>query len=492
MIKASGLFLRLDHSFEVTRLVDSFMQSSLIKKRWLSNSFVNLVGGIASAGINLLLPAVVVRHFSSEMFSLWNLALQIFVYVNLISLGLQTATARAIAHAAEFEHGGGERLAIVTRAARSISNWTAGLALAMVLVTVLVYPYFFHKMSPGLTGVFRWTIVLFGVAGVFQLLAQVEMGVFQGLHKNGVFVGAQVVARLIAVVLVWFGVAAHQTMDILPLLMAVGLILLMPMMRLALNRLPWANSIRSIVLDRACRRQLLHSCGTLSVWSVSMLLVNSVGILIVGRFDYSMVGSYSIAMTATTVVVGLLGAVLTPLLTTAAAMHGSTEGRKQLPELLSKSTFLVAIFLGLLLVVIMGAHTWLLRMWVGEQYVASTAPLLLVLVAAHCLRNIGAPYSFMLIATELNKRALFTAILEAGSNLVSSIILGYKWGAIGVALGTLVGSVVGIVGMYAVNTRNTPEISPKPMAFVANSVILPVAVFSPVYYFLLHYWFKYI
>ncbi|MGV0985822.1 MAG: hypothetical protein ACOYB2_14825 [Limnohabitans sp.] len=58
---------------------------SFLKTRWFGNALVNLIGGLAAAGVSVLLPALVVKHLSAESFSVWNLALQMVVYVNLLS-----------------------------------------------------------------------------------------------------------------------------------------------------------------------------------------------------------------------------------------------------------------------------------------------------------------------------------------------------------------------------------------------------------------------
>ena len=124
----------------------------------------------------------------------------------------------------------------------------------------------------------------------------------------------------------------------------------------------------------------------------------------------------------------------------------------------------------------------LLTHWVGEAFVSTVGPLLMVLVSAHCLRNIAAPYSLMLLATGLHRRALISAVVEGISNLAASIVLGMKWGAIGVACGTLVGSVVGVAATLAMNASRTPELTPYPIRFSMYAVVLPLVFFAPIHY----------
>jgi O-antigen/teichoic acid export membrane protein len=454
-------------------------------RRWASNSMANLIGGVAGAGVSVLLPSIVAKHLDTASFSVWNLALQVVVYVNLLSLGLQTATARALAHAADAGAGIGE-MPVIVRAARSISHGASAIALGLVALLVAAYPLLFPGVSDALVGDFRWTLMLFGLGAVAQILAQVEMGVFQGLHRNAEFVMVNVAMKLLTVALVWVGVKAHQPMAVLALLMAGTTALLWPAMRAKVGRnVAWAKDIGRSALDRAVRLDLLKYCGTLSVWSLMTMLVNSVGIVIVGRIDFVVAGAYAVAMTAANVVVGLLGAALAPLMTSAAALNASEATRPRLQGLLTRATLGVAIGLNLFLAAVTWLAPELLRAWVGESYVRSAAPLMVVLVGAHCLRNIGAPYALMLLGTGLHTRALTSAILEGAANVATSVVLGMKWGAIGVACGTLVGAIVGVVGSLWLNTSRTPELTPRPLYFSLVAVALPNVLFAPLHFYLL-------
>lgn len=456
-------------------------------KRWLSNSAANIIGGVANAGISLLLPAVVVKHITPSEFSLWNLSLQIIVYVNLLGMGLQTATARAIARTTS-SNGQTDPLAPATvRAARSIANISSLIAIILVVGLVIGYPLLFPGVPPSLLTGFRITLGLLGLAAVGQILAQVDMGIFQGLHRNFIFVGVQTTVRALSVLAVGLGASLGGSLVTLAALMSASTILLWPAMRaMARHLLPWARHLTQVPLDRRLRTDLLKYCGTLSVWSVSMLLVNSVGILIVGRIDLPMAGPYALAMTAASVFVGLLNAALSPLMTSAASLHATEEGRKHLPNLLSRSTLGAAIALNAMIAATLVLYPFVLRVWVGENFVQSAGPLVVALCAGHCLRNIGAPYALMLLASGLQRRAMVSALLEGLSNLLASYFLGIHWGALGVACGTLVGAVIGLIGTLILNTHQTPELTPRPIQFAVKAVLLPLIAFLPLQIFLLN------
>ncbi|TAM03344.1 MAG: hypothetical protein EPN67_09740 [Pusillimonas sp.] len=461
--------------------------ASGLKRRWFGNSFVNVVGGVGSAAVSLLLPAIVAKYLGADEFSLWSLALQIIIYVNLLGLGLQLATARAVSYAGDAGADAALRSAMIARAARSIGNRAAIVAVLLIAALVAACPLLFPSVPRASVAEFRLVLALFGLVGLAQILSQPDMGVFQGLHRYAMFVSAKMSTQILGVLLVWLGVRERQSIVTLAVLMAAGMTLLWPLLRFEMLRaVVWGRQIASTVVDKACRSELLQYCGSFSVMSVSMLVINTAGILIVGRMDFQMTGAYAIAMTAATVPVGFLGAALSPLLTAASAMYAKQETRVRLPRLTTVTTIIIAVGLNLFLVGVELLYPQIIRLWVGERFVTTAGPLLVTLVAAGCLRTVAAPYSLMLLATGLHRRALYTAVLEGAVNLVASIVLGVRYGAIGVAFGSLIGSFVGVAGCMAFNTARTPEITPHPVKFSLGAVALPIAIFVPLHLYLLH------
>jgi len=458
---------------------------SQLRRRWLNNSAANLLGGLSAAAFNLALPAIVSRHLPAEQFSSWSLALQIVAYVNLLGLGLQTATARAIAQAEERRDQGS--MSKIVRAAHQIARWASAAGLVVVLLLTLAYPLIFPGIPSQLLTDFRAALLLIGASTAMQLLALVPMGVFQGLHKNIYFVTTQVGVRLLSVLLIAAG--ANLALQLLGLaaLFAMCSVLLAPLLWRQLHRqLPWLAGAAMSPVDPVIRRELLSYCATLSVWSLAMLLVNTVGIVMVGRIAFGMSGAYAIAMTAATVLAGLLGALFSPLMTAAAALHAQPQRRGELPALLLRSTLVCALGMHLLFAITAVIYQPLIRLWVGDAFVASAGPLLLILVGAHALRNLATPYALMLLASGLHRRALWTGLAEGLTNLTATIALGLLWGVPGVALGTLIGAMVGLLGSLLINARKTLELTPAPAAFVLKGFALPIVLALPFYALIVH------
>jgi O-antigen/teichoic acid export membrane protein len=215
--------------------------------------------------------------------------------------------------------------------------------------------------------------------------------------------------------------------------------------------------------------------------------VSSVGVIMVGHIAFAQTGVHALAMSAATVLAGLLGAVFSPLVTTAAALHAQPERRDALPTLLMKSTLSCAVLLSMLFLACLLFVREGITLWVGSHFVEPLTPLLLILVGSHALRNLGAPYAMMLLATGLHRRALLTAAGEGLCNLMATVLLGFHFGITGIAAGTLVGAAAGLIGALLLNARKTPELTPSPLRFALCGFVLPLALFAPIALYLAHW-----
>jgi O-antigen/teichoic acid export membrane protein len=122
----------------------------------------------------------------------------------------------------------------------------------------------------------------------------------------------------------------------------------------------------------------------------------------------------------------------------------------------------------------------ILRLWVGPLYAFHSLNYLRILIFANVIRNLCAPYATMISATGRQQAAAASAISEAFVNLSSSIYLASRFGAMGVALGTGLGSIVGVLLHFAItmhSTRRTLDIS-RSRLFL-NGMLRPLIIAVP-------------
>jgi O-antigen/teichoic acid export membrane protein len=185
-----------------------------------------------------------------------------------------------------------------------------------------------------------------------------------------------------------------------------------------------------------------------------MLCVTGLDVAIVGHFDYVQTAYYSIATLPTSFALAIIGSMMGPLMPASSAMS-THRSAVEMGDLLARITRYSTVILLLTGLPLMVCGFPLLRLWVGPAYALHTLKYLRILVLANVIRNLCAPYATMIAATGRQGAATTTAISEAVVNLGSSIYLASRFGAIGVALGTLLGSFVSVALHFAITMHFT-------------------------------------
>jgi O-antigen/teichoic acid export membrane protein len=223
-------------------------------------------------------------------------------------------------------------------------------------------------------------------------------------------------------------------------------------------------------------------CSLQSIGSVAMLCIAGLDTAIVGHFDYPQTAYYFIATLPTSFVVLILSTMVGPLgpLMPASSAMSTKWSPAEMGDLLAKVTRYTTVVLLLTGLPLMVCGFPILCLWVGPVYALHTLKYLRILVLANIIRNLFAPYATMIAATGRQGAATAAAVSEAVVNLTSSIYLASRFGAIGVALGTLVGSFVSISLHFAITmsfTYRTFAISRSKL--FAKGLLQPASIAIP-------------
>ncbi|MGX4640654.1 hypothetical protein [Massilia sp. SYSU DXS3249] len=418
------------------------------------------------------MPALTVRYLSKLEFSVWTLVLQVIVYVHVFGFGLQTVITYYIARLNA--QGSVEAQRTTVRAALTLAACFTAAASFVVVVLVALYPYLFSTVPAELTTEFRIAIAVLGFSAAFQLMALVPAGVFFGLHRNIIPVASQVLVRALCLVSLWCAIQLEAGLLTLSITLAVCGALLVPANFLAACK--WAGTMfRPLAAgDRSTVKDLFHHCSGLAVWNVTMLLVNGMDVLLVGYFDFGRVAAFSLAATAITIFVGVIQALLNPLVALGSSLHAQPDQAGSLQALLIRASRYCSAFLILVLVGFVLVGGPVLELWTGPAYVGEVAPFLMVLLLAQAVRNLMAPYAVLLISVGMQRKALLPAMVEGVVNLGTSIVLAQQMGAMGVAYGTLIGAVAGVAGTLLLVVGKTGNLVSSTRIFVQKAIALPM------------------
>jgi O-antigen/teichoic acid export membrane protein len=457
------------------------MLSASLRALFLKNAVANLIGGASAAVFSLLLPALAVRHLTKLEFSVWTLALQVIVYVQIFGFGLQTVITYFIARSNTTGDLAGQRESM--RAGLSLACYFAAAASVLVALLVAVYPAIFDHVPAALTNEFRASIAVLGVSAALQIVALVPAGLFFGLHKNIIPVMSQVAVRMVSLLVLWGAITFQASLLVMSIALAVCSALVVPANFFAASRWSGHQFLPLAAKSGARVRDMFNACAGLAVWNVAMLFVSGVDVLLVGHFDFANVAAFSLAATAVTIFAGVLQAMLNPLVAMGSRLHAGQGKDGGLEALLVKTSGYCAAFLVAAIVLFSVVGHDAVRLWTGPNYAGEIEPILWILLLAQAVRLLMAPYAVLLVSIGLQRKALVPALIEGGVNAGASILLGATMGAMGIAYGTLVGAVAGVVASLVMVVGNTKELVSSRKLFMRKVLIFPMSCLTLLLFF---------
>ncbi len=427
----------------------NFLRSGPIYLRNAAASVLRI--GVISI-VALLLPAYLVHRLSVDVYAAWVLILQLGAYVSYLDVGVQTAVAKFVA-----EHEAGNDLVAASRSASAgfmVISCAAILGCGLSLLLSWQVPFLFRTMPTALYREVRISLVLVGCSLSVLLASAVFAAIFQGLQRYGIPMFLAVLNRVLYALLVAAVVAFHRGLIAMAITVAAVNVLTSLLQFAAWHR--FASSIRVTFaeLRRTVVVKVLRYCGVLGVWSFTMLIVSGLDLTIVGHYDYGQTAYYSVAVLPTNFLLMIASAVMNPMIPVASAL-AVRETAASVGQLLYRATRYTVLLLLLMGIPLLAAGHAILRVWVGLEYARHAILYLQILVLANILRNLFLPYATIVVAVGQQKYATYAAVGEAVVNLAASLWLASRMGAVGVALGTLLGAAVTVSIHSLVSLRLT-------------------------------------
>lgn len=450
----------------------------LDKRKILQGSASNLTRVFLGMLISLVLPHFLVKHMGTAEYSAWVLILQLSAYVNLLDLGLQTAIGKFIAEYQAANNPLAARRTVST--AFTVMIGAAIVGGIAIFGMVWQVPRLFSQMPPALISDVRSGLLAVGLSVAFSLPFGVFLAVFTGLQEYGFPTVVIATSRIVS------------TVGLIVLLMMHGDLVQMALLMAACNIATafaqlagWKRYARARVgftlfgFDKATSKRLLEYCGILTIWMIGNLLISGLDTAIVGHFDYKNTGYYAVAGSATNFMLLLVGNMLGPLLPAISSLQVQRTA-EELGALLVRATRLSTALLCMLGIPLLFLGFPLLRIWVGVQYAENAMVYLEVLVVANIVRQLAYPYALMVVGLGQQRYATVSPVLEAIINLVCSVLLARRYGAIGAAAGTLIGSVAGVLAHLFISIPRTQgAVRVSRLRLLRDGVARPLLSFLP-------------
>jgi O-antigen/teichoic acid export membrane protein len=443
----------------------------------VKNSAANATRLAVTALVSILLPAYLTHRLPVKTYAAWVLILQLSAYVGYLDFGVQTAVSKHIAEydvKQDFDGCG-----------RYVSTGLVIMLLASVLGVALTVglawrgPAIFPNMPQALCRDVRISILFVGISLSISLATSVFGAIFVGLQQYQVPMAVTIISRLLFGAVVCLSASVHSSLAIMGAGVACVNIFTGLLQYMVWRKLAPHIRVSLHLADLATLKRMLGYCAVLTVWSVCMLFVNGLDITIVGHYSFNQTAYYSVASSPTTFVLMITAALMGPLLpvTSALSVHSTSA---EMGRVLLRSTRYATVILLLTGLPLVVAGYAILRLWVGPAYAANSIGFLRILVVANIIRNLCSPYATMVVATSRQRVATASALTEGIVNLVSSIWLARHIGALGVALGTLLGAVAGVAMHYGVSMRYTQANLALPrMELFVKGMVRPAVIAIP-------------
>lgn len=451
------------------------------------NSAANAGGMIITSLVAFLLPAYLVHHLSTQMYGAWVLILNLSAYVGYLDFGVQTAVSKYIAeYQATGDHVGSVQCVSAGLLIMSIAS-TVGILLTCGLAYWV--PMLFRNMPPTLYHDVRVSILLVGISSSISLSASIFPAIFLGLQRYKVTATVSVISRLLYATVLCVAVYLHSTLATMGKSVAMVYLIMSLLQVVAWKKFAGHIAVRLYPIDLAKLRQMLKYCFVLTVWSVCMLFILGLDLTIVGHYDFGQVAYYSIATAPTNFMLVIIGALLGPLLPASSALSTSRTSQ-QMGRILLRTTRYTTIILLLSGLPLLVGGFLVLRIWVGSNYAFNSVQLLRILLLANITRQLCAPYATMVVATAKQSVATFAAITEGVVNLAASLWLARRFGAMGVAMGTLIGACASVAMHFGVSMQYTHNLAISRTELLLQGLLRPATMAIPSVLLVPFWWFS--
>jgi O-antigen/teichoic acid export membrane protein len=384
--------------------------------------------------VGILLSPYILHHLGDEAFGLWVLIFSITGYYGLFDLGIRSSIVRYVAkYSATDENDELNRL-INT----ALFTYT-GIGTVAILITITV--------SFGAAAVFRipvnsvhlarWLFLMVGSAVALGFPLGVFGGILEGLQRFYVLNFTSMISTLLRALLI---VAAlrHGRGLLTVALITVSLPLLAALANatVVLRILPVRFGPK--YLSQQSLKRIASYSGTTFIIIVASRLRFKTDAMVIGTFvssaaiTYFTIGSRLVDYAGE--VVSSLAQVFVPMSSKSDAT-GDLAGLRKIFVAGNRACALI-IFPMAAVLIILGKSV--IEAWVGARYVATSYPVLLVLVVPSTMMLAQSASGRVLFGMARHKTLAFVTLMEGAANLLLSIFLVRRFGILGDAAGTAI------------------------------------------------------
>lgn len=444
-------------------------KDSVMPWQVLRNTSANFIGQLITLGTGFLLTPFILGHLGESSYGLWALVGSIAAYGFLFDLGITAAIVKYVAEYRARDDVDKMNSLIAT------TLWFYTLVgLLIVLLGVFFAPIFprIFNVAPSEQEIASRLVLITSVSMAISLISTVPASVLSGLQRFDLInilttTGTLLVAAATVITLLRGGGVVEMVAVTIPLtvVMQIPNIWLLKRVEPAL-RYGWRGA------EWTLAKTLVSYSSAIFVAKISGNLQNKTDEIVIGAFlPITAVTPYSLARRLSEISQILTNQFMRVILPMASQLDAENDQGRLRALYLTSTRLTLAIFLPIGVVLTLLAPN-VLTIWVGEAY-APYSYLVFILTLARFIDIIGWPGDSVLQGMARHRPLAWMSLGAALLNLALSIFLAPRMGLLGVALGTLIPTVIVIFGFIQPYILRTIDIGPVELL---RSVFVPIAL----------------
>jgi O-antigen/teichoic acid export membrane protein len=435
--------------------------------------------------VGLFLSPYILHHLGDEAFGVWVLIFSVTGYYGLFDLGIRSSIVRYVAkYTATKDYEEMNRLINTAMFSYSV----VGVLAMLITVSASVFVSSIFRIPPSFLITARWLFLMVGSAVALGFPFGVFGGILEGLQRFYLLNFTNITSLLLRAVLIVIALQ-HGRGLLTVALITVTLPLLGAMVNgaVVLRILPLHFGLKHV--DRASLRRIAnYSSATLMIMVAGRLRFKT-DAMVIGTF----VGSAAITFfTIGSRLVDYASDVVTSMAQIFVPMSSHSDAKGDLERLrkifvAGNRACALVIFPIAAILIVLGKSV--IEAWVGARYVATSYPVLLILLIPSTLLMAQAASSRILFGIGKHRTLAVVILLEGVANLILSIVLVRRFGIIGDAVGTAIP--LTLTTLYFLPRHLCRVLKLRLWTYVHQAFLLPLTLTVPLtlVLLLLRHWF---
>lgn len=409
------------------------------------NVLFNWLGTIVNMAVGFYLAPFILHRLGDVAYGVWVLTVSVVGYLGLLDLGMQSSVLRFVSQG--HTKGDHQSASDAASAALWVRLQISVLAIVLSAGLAVVFPHVF-KVPANLASDARKAILIIGATTAITMSFGVVGGVITALNRFDLQNYASFVQTAVRAIGITFVLrTGHGIVAIASCEFFAALASKLIQVWIARHLYPELR-IRLSVPERATLNKIWSYSSYTFLITIAVRLVYQTDNLVVGAFvSTAAVAFYAIANALCAYagqVVSAMGGTFLPAASTYEAA-GDTGSLLMLYKNGTRAMIMVALPMMITLIV---RGPSFIGLWMGPQYSHSSGIVLVVLCVPLFFSFANQTAIAIAFGIEKHKTMAIWAVGEGVANLTLSVVLVHWYGIFGVALGTLIPSVIVQLGFW--------------------------------------------